>query len=144
MTAPAGAPLWLVVVGMLLALVGSGGGIGALLLVRSTRRKANVDSDEVYTRIAITLVEPLEHRLASAEQALAAEQERGRQQRAAAEAELDRVRARHREALAEVDDLISAAYRLRLLVQQWHRAIMDPAATIEWLRQLVGPTEPTL
>lgn len=130
MTPPTGSPSWLVVASVVLTIVGGGGGLGALVLSllnrRAANRKTQVEGDEVFTRIAVTLVEPLEHRLAAADR------------------ELETLRARVREAAAEADDAVRAAHRLRLLVQQWHRAIMDPAATLEWLRQLVGPTEPTI
>ncbi|MEV4122938.1 hypothetical protein [Micromonospora sp. NPDC049645] len=139
-----GGPAWLQVAGLLLTLVGAGGGLGALFLVRVNRRKVSVDADEVFTRVAITLVEPLNERLAAAEQALSIERQRSAEHRAAADREIEALRARIREAQNEADEAYRASYRLRTLVQQWHRAIMSPQATLDWLRELVGPTEPAV
>jgi hypothetical protein len=172
---PAGAPPWLVVVGYAFVLVGTlatGGVLVKIIDARLTRRRVaaeaertEVEADEVLTRVAVTLVEPLRDRVDKTERRLAEtlarhereraawEQryERDRQQweerraaeRESFEREVDGLRAKVREALVEADGAATEAHRLRRLVQQWHRAIMDPSATIEWLRQLVGPDEPS-
>lgn len=137
-------PVWLQFAALVLTMVGAGGGLGALFLVRVNRRKVRIDTDEVFTRVAITLVEPLNERLAAAEQALSIERQRSAEHRAAADAEIEALRARVREARDEADEAYRAAHRLRTLVQQWHRAIMSPEATLAWLRELVGPTEPAI
>jgi hypothetical protein len=172
---PPGTPAWLVVLGYVLTFAGllaSGGVLVKLIDSRLTRRRVaaeaertEVEADEVLTRVAVTLVEPLRDRVEKTERRLAeaiARHERDRaaweeryererqqwEQRRAAERdeferEIDGLRAKVREALHEADGAATEAHRLRRLVQQWHRAIMDPSATIEWLRQLVGPDEPS-
>ena len=143
LTVPAGAPHWLAYVGYIVAAL-SLLGFGAVLLrlvdgwfgrrkSRADVERAEVDADEVFTRVAITLVEPLRQRVEDTEARLRA-----------ANREIDAVQAKSREALAEADRAAAEAHQLRRLVQKWHRAIMDPAATLEWLRQLVGPDEPAI
>lgn len=130
---PVNAPLWLIVLTGVLGVLGAGGGIGAIVIKLLDRRKTKVDADEVFTRVAVALVEPLRARLESTE-ARAAE----------ADKLVDELRRRTQQALAEADAAATEAHKLRRLVQRWHRAIMDPSATIEWLRQLVGPDEPAI
>jgi hypothetical protein len=142
--APDGAPTWLTVLGMILGVIVTGGGVGTLGVKIIDRRRGRIDADEVFTRVAVTLVEPLRDRLERTEKLLTAEQARGETRAQAADAALDGLRVRVREAQTEADAAYREAHRLRLLVQQWHRAIMNPAATIEWLRQLVGPDEPAI
>lgn len=129
----AGTPVWLLVVSGVLGLLGAGGGISAVVIKLIDRRKTKVDADEVFTRVAVALVEPLRSRLEHTE-ARAAEADR----------QVDELRRRTQQALAEADAAATEAHKLRRLVQRWHRAIMDPSATIEWLRQLVGPDEPAI
>jgi hypothetical protein len=156
-----GVPAWLTIVGYILAVLGTLG-IGGVLVKLLERRKdraaaqrTEAEADEVFSRVAITLIEPLRDRLDRTEQRLTdaikhheddrAEWERQRKaERLAFDAELAELRAKVREALTEADGAAAEAHRLRRLVQQWHRAIMDPAATIDWLRQLVGPDEPAI
>lgn len=155
---PPGAPAWLSWIGWALAAL-STMGVGAVILRvvdgMLNRRKLAVDTDEVMTRVAVTLVEPLRDRLDRTERRLTeAEQRHEREraewhaardaERAEFEQQADSLRGKIREALAEADGAVAEAHRLRRLVQQWHRAIMDPTATIEWLRQLVGPDEPAI
>lgn len=161
-------PPWLAVVGYVLAGLGTlglGGVVVKLLERRKTRAEAGrteaeagrteADANEVMTRVAVTLVEPLRERLEASGQQLeeaiernerdrAVWEERNRRDRERADAEIAALRAKVREALGEADGALDQAHRIRRLLQQWHRAIMDPAATIEWLRQLVGPDEPSL
>jgi hypothetical protein len=173
---PAGTPVWLVVLGYLFVFLGAlatGGVLVKLVDARLTRRRVaaeaertEVEADEVLTRVAVTLVEPLRDRVEKTERRLAEAlarhereraaweeryererrqwEERRQVEREAFEAEVDGLRAKVREALVEADGAATEAHRLRRLVQQWHRAIMDPSATIEWLRQLVGPDEPSM
>lgn len=175
-TVPPGTPAWLVVLGYLLALIGTlatGGVLVKMIDARLTRRRVSaeaerteVEADEVLTRVAVTLVEPLRERLDRTEKRLGEtlqRHERERElweqryererelweakrtaEREAFDREVDGLRAKVREALVEADGAATEAHRLRRLVQQWHRAIMDPSATIEWLRQLVGPDEPSI
>lgn len=171
-----GTPTWLVVLGyglsIIVALAG-GGVLVRLIDAWFTRRRVNaeagraeVEADEVLTKVAVTLVEPLRERLDKTEKRLtdaltrhererAVWEHRYEQERAQYEArrqaerdsferEVDGLRAKVREALTEADAAATEAHRLRRLVQQWHRAIMDPTATIDWLRNLVGPDEPAI
>lgn len=148
--APAGVPTWLVYAGYVLALLGTLGlgGIAVKLLDRGKDRasadRTDAERDEVLTRVAVTLVEPLRARLDTTEQRLTDAIERHDRERVGYERQVGELRAKVREALAEADAAVTEAHRLRRLVQQWHRSIMDPAATIEWLRQLVGPDEPAI
>ena len=145
--APAGVPQWLVIVGYILAGLGTlgfGGVIMRLVDGALGRRKNRVDTDEVYTRVAVTLVEPLRDRLEQTEERLAKAETRHAEDRTAWEGEVSDLRNKVRNALTEADQAATEAHRLRLLVQRWHRSIMDPTATIEWLRQLVGPDEPAI
>ncbi len=162
---PVGAPGWLTWVGWvvaLLALLGAGAVLTKLVEGWLTRRKvaadadrADAERDEILTKVAVTLVEPLRDRLDRTElrltDAIAAHererevwQARAERERAEFSRQVDELRAKVRDALAEADGAVGEAHRLRRLVQQWHRAIMDPAATMEWLRQLVGPDEPVI
>jgi len=146
--APAGVPSWLVIIGYVLAVLGTlgfGGIIVELLRRRqsnATAQRTEVEADEVFTRVAVTLVEPLRDRLAQTEQRLVEQERRHAEERAAWEAETSELRRKVREAISEADAAITQAHRVNLLAQKWHRAIMDPSATLEWLRQLVGPDEP--
>lgn len=164
-TPPPGTPGWLAVTGYLFAALGMLG-IGGVVVkiidgVLGRRRaaadseRAEVEADEVFTKVAVTLVEPLRDRLDKTEQRLTEAIARHERDREAWEAQRERdrqafdqqltgLRGRIREALAEADQAVAESHRLRLLVQKWHRAIMDPAATIDWLRQLVGPDEPAI
>ena len=128
-----GTPTWVVILGAVLGLLGAGGGAASVVIKLLDRRKAKVDTDEVFTRVAVALVEPLRDRLEHTEQ-----------RAAAADKEVDQLRQRVRDAITETDAAANEAYQLRRLVQKWHRAIMDPSATIDWLRQLVGPDEPAI
>lgn len=116
MTTPTGTPGWLTWALGLLAAVGPGGGLAALLLVRRQGRRLRADAAQVLSSAAVALVGPLEQRLDSAEQELAAAR---RENRA--------VRAR----LTQVEQ------RLSRLIQ----AIMDPDATLAGLRTLAAPKD---
>lgn len=148
--APAGVPSWLIIIGYVLGLVGTLG-FGAIVIELLRRRvtqanaqRTEVEADEVFTRVAVTLVEPLRERLAEAEQQLRDLRARSQQREIEHDTELRELREKVREALGEADQAVTTAHRLRLLVQKWHRAIMDPSATLDWLRQLVGPDEPAI
>ena len=147
---PAGAPAWLIYAGYVLAMLGTlgVGGIAVKLLDRrkdrATAQRAEAETDEVLTRVAVTLVEPLRDRLEKTETRLTDAIDRHERDRQVHEQEVVQLRGKVREALVEADAAVAEMYRLRRLVQKWHRSIMDPAATIEWLRQLVGPDEPAI
>jgi hypothetical protein len=73
--APGPTPLWLTIVSLVLTLVAGGGGITALVLVTRQGRKLDADttktradSAQVLTSATITLLQPLEERLAAAEE----------------------------------------------------------------------------
>jgi hypothetical protein len=73
--APGPTPLWLTIVSLVLTAVAGGGGITALVLVvRQSRKieadttKVRVESAQVLTSATITLLQPLEERLAAAEE----------------------------------------------------------------------------
>lgn len=109
---PGATPLWLSLVSLAFTLVAGGGGVTALVLVTRQGRKieaetgkARADSAQVLTSAAVTLLQPLEERLAAAEE------------------ENARFRVRLRRVESQLDALI--------------RAIMDPAATITGLREIV-------
>jgi hypothetical protein len=87
------------VLGLLLTVLGAGGGLGSLLLVRRQRGKLSADTAHVLSAAAITMVKPLEERLSATE--------------------------------AEVR-------QLKRMMLAWRRAIMDPRATIERVRELVA------
>lgn len=147
---PVGVPTWLLITLYVVAALGTLG-LGGVLVKLLDRRKdrasaerTEVEADEVFTRVAVTLVEPLRDRLDKTERRLTDADARHAAERAEFERELLALRLRVREALTEADGAVSEAHRLRRLVQQWHRAIMDPAATLEWLRSLVGPDEPAI
>lgn len=147
---PGGVPGWVLILGYVIAALGTAGLGGVVVKLldrrkdRATAQRTEVDADEVFTRVAVTLVEPLRDRLARTEQRLTDTEARHDAERAQFEVELAKLRGRVREALTEADLAVAEAHRLRRLVQQWHRAIMDPAATLEWLRSLVGPDEPAI
>lgn len=141
---PPGTPTWIVVLGAVLGAVTAGGGVGAVVVKFMDRRRTKIDADEVFTKVAVTLVEPLRDRLEQTEKLLRDEQARSAQRIAEADRQLDELRKRTRAALEEADQAYQAAHRLRRIMQQWHRAIMSPAATLEWLRTLVGPDEPAI
>lgn len=132
--APGGAPTWLIVLGMVLTLLGAGGGISSVLLVRRQSSKLKVDSAEVLSRTSLALVGPLEHRLSETNVELdkvvkqAAE---AKATAAAATTALARVE-------QEADGLREETRLLRLIIQRWRRAIMDPSASVDQLRELVG------
>jgi hypothetical protein len=148
--APAGLPAWVVWIGYVIAALGTlgtGGVLVKLLDRRGTRANAErteIEADEIFTKVAVTLVEPLRERLEQTEKRLTAAERRHAEERVELEREIVALRLRVREALTEADGAVAQASHVRRLVQQWHRAIMDPAATLEWLRTLVGPDEPAI
>lgn len=115
---------WMNGLAVLLTAIAALGGGGSLLLTTRTRRKLEVDATQVMAHTAVTLVKPLEERLERAE---------GRATRAEQRAD----KAEQRLVVVE-----QQAYRLGMLVDRWRKAIMDPGATVEWLRDLVS-REPT-
>ena len=106
--------------GVVLTLVATVSGGGSLLLVRRTRRKLDADAAQVVSGAAVTLVKPLEERLERME----ARATRAEERATSAEERLRVVETR--------------AHRLGLVLKSWREAIMDPAATLERLRDMVG------
>lgn len=152
--APPGVPPWLVVTGYVLALLGTVGIGGVLVRLvdgafgrrknRAESGRTEVEAGEILTRVSVTMVEPLRDRLDEAERRIREQEKRHAEDRAAFEKEVSDLRLKVRSAMEETDAATNEAFRLRLLVQKWHRSIMDPTATLEWLRQLVGPDEPAI
>jgi hypothetical protein len=151
---PAGVPSWLAILGYvvgLFGLLGFGGIAVKIIDARTGRRRTSAEgeriereADEVMTKVAITLVEPLRDRLAQTEVRMREVEKRAAEREQEYEREIAELRARVRTALTEADNAITEAHRVRILAQRWHRSIMDPSATLEWLRVVVGPDEPPI
>jgi hypothetical protein len=62
-----GTPPWVVAAALVLTAVGGAAGLSAPFLVRRQHSKLKADTAQVITGAAVTLVEPLERRLAEAE-----------------------------------------------------------------------------
>lgn len=111
---------WLAAVAAVFLAIGGGSGIASLVLVHRQGRKLKADASEVLTKAAVTMVEPLERRLADSERRLAESEGRVELLQTA------------------LDEALADAHRVRRLYQRIQRAVMDPAATIDWVRELVG------
>lgn len=115
--------------GVVLTILGGSSGIASLLLVRRQRSKLGADAAQVVSAAAVAMVKPLEERLSSAEDRA------GRAEQRAYSAEQRAFRAEQTLTAVEAD-----AHQLRSMLVRLQRAIMDPGATVEWLRELVGRT----
>lgn len=116
-------PSWLPVLGIIATLLGGGGGITALLLVRRQGRRLNADTADVLSKTAITLVQPLEQRLISAETRAA-----GAERRAdTAEERADAADHNLRLIGYQLDGMRRDVERLQRLLRQTRQIVMDPA-----------------
>lgn len=118
---------WMQVFALVMAIIGSLGGFGALFLVTRQRRKLSAETTQILTSAAVALVKPMEDRLARTERDHRAVDVRMKR----AESEVNRLR-------TEVSDVRAENRRLRGQLRRLVVAITSPAATLPALRDLVA------
>ena len=115
--APSSAP-WLQILLSALGMLGGTGGVTAITAVLFQRRKFRADAADVLTDTALTLVEPLKHRVVELETETAA----ARQQAAVMS--------------QEIGELSRSMREVTVMLSRWRAAILAPDATLEELRDL--------
>ncbi|MEO3779236.1 hypothetical protein ABGB16_20795 [Micromonospora sp. B11E3] len=115
-----GSPQWAQILISALGLLGGAGGLSVLATVLVQRRKLRADAAGALTEVALTLVQPLRSRVAELE----AEALEVREQMAASQREIQRLRA--------------TVWELTRTLERWRAAIMAPHATVQRIRLAVA------
>ncbi|MFG1955108.1 hypothetical protein [Micromonospora sp. NPDC048830] len=115
-----GSPQWAQILISALGLLGGAGGLSVLATVLLQRRKLRADAAGALTEVALTLVQPLRSRVAELE----AEALEVREQMAASQREIQRLRA--------------TVWELTRTLERWRAAIMAPHATVQRIRLAVA------
>lgn len=141
MTAPAaGGTGTVTIVITVVGVFGGLTGVGAFLTVLFQRKKFRADAAGVITSSALTLVEPLQSRVASLEGETATLRGKVRTaQRESDRARSDADKARRQAALAneELLEVRGALRQVTAMMTRWRAAILAPNATVPALRTLV-------